>query len=280
MYKRLLSIQDISCVGQCSLTVALPIISTCGVEACVLPSAILSTYTGGFVGYTFRDLTDDFPAISEHWKQEGIKFDSFYTGYLGSIRQVKYVQDLINVHSAENAKTIIDPVMGDNGKFYPAFGMPFVEAMKTLVAKADVVLPNITEASLLTGLEYRDEYDESYIRELLSGVSKIGAKTVVITSVSYSPETTGVAVLHQGEYRYYEHRKIPKNCHGTGDIFASVFSGALTRGIELFEAVKIAADFTLKSIENTLGDDKHWYGMKFETALPYLVKRIHEAREA
>lgn len=277
MYKRLLTIQDISCVGQCSLTVALPIISACGVEACVLPSAVLSTYTGGFVGYTFRDLTDDFPAISEHWKQEGIKFDSFYTGYLGSIRQVEYVQNLIELHSATDAKVVIDPVMADNGKFYPSFDQTFVEAMKKLVKKADVVLPNITEAALLAGMDYREEYDESYIKELLSKVAEIGAKTVIITSVSYNPESTGVAILHEGEYRYYEHKKIQKVCHGTGDIFASVFSGSLTRGIELFKAAQIAADFTLKSIENTLGDESHWYGVKFETALPYLVNRIHEA---
>jgi len=277
MYKRLLTIQDISCVGQCSLTVALPIISACGIEASVLPSAVLSTYTGGFVGYTFRDLTDDFPAISAHWKREGIFFDSFYTGYLGSIKQVEYVLDIIAAHGNTGAKVIIDPVMGDNGNFYPAFDNTFVDAMKKLVAKADVVLPNITEASLLTGKEYREEYDEAYIKELLAGVVEVGAKTVILTSVSYKPETTGIAVWNNGDYRYYEHKRIPKVCHGTGDIFASVFSGALTRGVDCFDAAKIAANFTLKSIENTLDDESHWYGVKFETALPGLVKAIEAA---
>ena len=273
MYKRILTIQDISCVGQCSLTVALPIISACGVEAAVLPSAVLSTHTGGFKGFTFRDLTEDLPKISAHWKKEGITFDAFYTGYLGSTKQIEYVRDILNAHGNPGAKKIVDPAMADNGQLYYGFDAAFVESMKDLVAEADIVLPNITEASFLTGIEYKEVYDEVYVRSLLDALVKLGAKAVVLTGVSYKPETTGV-VVYDGNYRYYEHKRIPKGCHGTGDVYASAFVGAITRGIEAFEAAKIAADYTVQCIENTIGDANHWYGVKLETALPGLVRAI------
>ena len=273
MYKRILTIQDISCVGQCSLTVALPIISACGVEAAVLPSAVLSTHTGGFKGFTFRDLTEDLPKISAHWKKEGITFDAFYTGYLGSTKQIEYVRDILNAHGNPGAKKIVDPAMADNGNLYYGFDTAFVESMKGLVAEADIVLPNITEASFLTGIEYKEVYDEAYVRSLLEALVKLGAKAVVLTGVSYKPETTGV-VVYDGNYRYYEHKRIPKGCHGTGDVYASAFVGAITRGIEAFEAAKIAADYTVQCIENTIGDANHWYGVKLETALPGLVRTI------
>lgn len=274
MYKRILTIQDISCVGQCSLTVALPIISACGVEAAVLPSAVLSTHTGGFKGFTFRDLTEDLPAISAHWTKEGITFDAFYTGYLGSTKQIQYVRDILNAHGNPGAKKIVDPAMADNGQLYYGFDAAFVESMKGLVAEADIVLPNITEASFLTGIEYKEVYDEAYVKSLLEALVKIGAKAVVLTGVSYKPETTGVVVYENGNYRYYEHKKIAQGCHGTGDVYASAFVGAITRGIETYEAAKIAADYTVKCIENTIGDAKHWYGVKLETALPFLVNEI------
>lgn len=279
MYKRILTIQDISCVGQCSLTVALPIISACGVEAAVLPSAILSTHTGcGFSGYTFRDLTDDMPAISRHWKKENITFDSFYTGYLGSSKQVEFVKNIINEHGNPNATKIIDPVLGDNGKLYAGFDQEFVETMKSLVACADVIMPNITEASLLTGIDYRETYDESYIMEQLKELEKMGTKAVILTGISFKSETTGIVIYEQGNYRYYEHKRIPRICHGTGDIIASAYVGAIARGIDHFTAVKIAADYTLKSIENTIGaETEHYYGVKFETALLDLAKAIESA---
>ena len=160
-YPKVLTIQDISCVGQCSLTVALPIISACGVETCVLPSAVLSPHTAGFSGYTFRDLTEDMPAIRQHWVKEGIKFDAIYTGYLGSTKQIDYVADIFADTAAENCVKIVDPAMADNGNLYPGFDMAFVEAMKGLCAKADYVLPNLTEACFLTGVEYKKTYDRA-----------------------------------------------------------------------------------------------------------------------
>jgi pyridoxine kinase len=274
-YKRVLTIQDISCVGQCSLTVALPIISACGLETAVLPSAVLSTHTGGFKDFTFRDLTDDLPKILEHWKKENILFDAFYTGYLGSAKQIAYVRDILHSVRKKESVNIIDPAMADNGRLYVGFDSAFVEAMKPLIGDADYVLPNITEAALLTGNEYRETYDEKYILKLSEGLVRLGAKTVVLTGVSYSPETTGVSVYANGQISYYAHRKISKGSHGTGDVYASSFVGALLRGKSPFDSAKIAADYTVQCIENTIPDDSHWYGVKFETALPQLIASLN-----
>lgn len=271
-YKRILTIQDISCVGQCSLTVALPIISACGVEAAVLPSAVLSTHTGGFTGYTFRDLTDDMPLISQHWEKEGLKFDCVYTGYLGSTKQIEIVKNIMDKHN--KGVNIVDPAMADNGNLYYGFDNEFVKAMASLCAKADIILPNITEACFMTGLEYKTEYDRAYIDSVLEALTKMGAKTIILTGVTYSRETTGVVVYENGKYSYYEHKKLEGGCHGTGDVYASAFTGALMRGKTPVEAAKIAADYTLLCIENTVGDKSHWYGAKFETAIPQLIEML------
>ncbi len=274
-YKRVLTIQDISCVGQCSLTVALPIISACGIETASLPSAVLSTHTGGFTGYTFRDLTDDMPLISEHWAKENIRFDAVYTGYLGSVKQIDIVKEIASKHN--DGLLIVDPAMADNGKLYYGFDDVFVKNMASLCAKADVILPNITEACFMTGLEYKTEYDREYVDKVLSALTKMGAKIIILTGVSYTDSTTGVVVFENGEYSYYEHKKLPGGCHGTGDVYASAFTGALMRGNSTFLSASIAADYTLKCIENTLPDIKdHWYGAKFETALGYLIERLNK----
>ncbi len=276
-YKRILTIQDISCVGQCSLTVALPIISACGIETAVLPSSVLSTHTGGFSGYTFRDLTDDIPSIEQHWQKENIKFDALYTGYLGSTLQIDMVSHIMDTCLKEGAKTIVDPAMADNGKLYYGFDEAFVKAMATLCAKADIIVPNITEACFMTGIEYKTEYDRAYVDSILSALTDMGAKTVVLTGVTYNDTTTGVVVFENGEYSYYEHKKLPGGCHGTGDVYASAFVGALMRGFSTFNAAALAADYTLLCIEKTLPDIKeHWYGVKFETCIPELVNMINK----
>lgn len=277
-YKKLLTIQDISCVGQCSLTVALPILSASGMEACILPSAVLSTHTGGFKGYTFRDLTDDLPAIAKHWRTEGIRFDGVYTGYLGSARQIDYVKAIIATLSAENAVSVVDPAMADNGKLYVGFDQDFVEAMKRLVFSADIILPNITEACLLTGSDYQENYDEAYINALLDKLESAGAKTVILTGVSYNSETTGVLTAENGNRSYYAHRKISKGCHGTGDVYASAFVGGLMNGLPACDAARIAADYTVLCIEITQDDPDHWYGVKFEPALPEYIRMLREVR--
>lgn len=274
MYKRILTIQDISCVGQCSLTVALPILSACGLETAVLPSAVLSTHTGGFKGYTFRDLTDDMMPICEHWKKENIRFDAFYTGYLGSSRQVDFVRAILSSTGVDGAMKVIDPAMADFGKLYSGFDAAFVDAMKNLCREADILLPNITEASLLTGMEYKEEYDEAYVRSLCEKLVAQGSKCIVLTGVGYREGYTGVAIYEAGQMQYYEHKKIKMGCHGTGDVYASAFVGAVLRGLSKFDAAKIAADYTLRCIENTVGDKAHWYGVKFETALPELIQML------
>ena len=273
-YKKILTIQDISCVGQCSLTVALPILSACGMETCILPSAILSTHTAGFSGFTFRDLTDDIPSIKKHWERENIKFSAIYTGYLGSTKQIDYVKDILNTMGTADCIRVVDPAMADNGKLYPAFDIEYVEAMKELCNSADVLIPNVTEACFLSDVEYKEKYDEEYIKLLLGKLSGLGAKTTVLTGVSYTDGKTGVVVYQNGNVSYYEHDKIAKGCHGTGDIYASAFTGALMNNKTVYEAAKIAADYTVKCIINTQGDSEHWYGAKFETALGDLINML------
>ena len=273
-YKKILTIQDISCVGQCSLTVALPILSACGMETCILPSAVLSTHTAGFSGFTFRDLTDDMPAIQEHWKKENIKFKAIYTGYLGSIKQIGYVRDILKTMGTNDCVRIVDPAMADNGQLYSIFNQDYVEAMKVLCGEADILVPNITEACFLTDEEYKETYDEGFICNLVEKLKALGAKTVVLTGVSYESGKTGVVVYENGKMEYYKHDKIAKGSHGTGDIYASAFVGALMNDKSVYEAAKIAADYTVKCIINTQGDADHWYGAKFETALGDLMKML------
>lgn len=273
-YKRILTIQDISCVGQCSLTVALPILSACGLETAILPSAVLSTHSVGFRDFTFRDLTEDIPAIQHHWQQEGIRFQAVYTGYLGSARQIEMVKDICQNLLVPGGKKIVDPAMADRGELYPVFDMDFVQEMKKLVGEGDIVLPNITEASLLTDTEYREEYDEEYICSLVDGIHRLGAGTVVLTGVSYDAQSTGVLVSEQGKQTYYRHELLDRGCHGTGDVYASSFVGAYMHGKTVPEAARIAADYTLACIKNTLDDPDHWYGVKFEPVLGELIDAL------
>ena len=274
--KRILTIQDISCVGKCSLTVALPIISAMGVETAIIPTAVLSTHTM-FKNFTFHDLTDEIVPITKHWKSENIGFDSIYTGYLGSIDQIEIIANLFDEFKTEDNLIIVDPVMADNGKLYPAFDEAFASKMATLCAKADIILPNITEASFMTGMEYTEKYDEEYIKEMLIKLSNLGAKISVLTGVSFNEGTTGVMGYdrEKGEYYYYPHKRIDAVYHGTGDIFASTFVGAMGNNLTWKEAIPVAADYTAKCIELTLADKKgRWYGVNFEEAIPYLLKRI------
>ncbi|MBE6605168.1 MAG: pyridoxamine kinase [Ruminococcaceae bacterium] len=277
--KKVLTVQDISCVGQCSLTVALPIISACGIETAILPSAVLSTHTGGFSGWTFRDLTDDIPGIVDHWEKEKISFDAIYTGYLGSKRQIALVKDIFERLAAPSCVRVVDPAMADNGQLYYGFDEAFAHEMATLCGVADIALPNITEAAMMTDMPFLAEgYDESYIKELMTRVLALGAKTVVLTGVSYKEGELGVAVLSRGDsaISYYFHERLPKSCHGTGDIFASAFVGGLVSGKTPLEAATLAADFTLCGIRLTQQDETHWYGTKFERALPMLVRELNK----
>ncbi len=265
---RILTIQDLSCVGQCSLTVALPILSACALETAVLPTALLSTHTGGFQGYTFRDLTGDLPAIVSHWQSEGLRFDAFYSGYLGSAKQAEIVRALPDGLAAPGAPVIVDPAMADNGRLYAGFDEAFVESMKLLCKRADYLLPNLTEACLLTGTPYRAGYDRSYLTDLLARLHETFPGTVVLTGIGGQADETGVVVSSKAETCHYRHRRLQRDCHGTGDVFASVFTGALLRGLKPSRAARTAADFTLTCMEGT--EPAHWYGVRFEPLLPRL----------
>ena len=276
---KVLTLQDISCYGQCSLTVALPIISACGVETVILPSAVLSTHTGGFTGYTFRDLTEDIPKILEHWKKEGISFKCLYTGYLGSITQIEYVTALRESVVDRDGLLIVDPAMADNGSLYYGFDQTFVEHMAGLCKTADIILPNITEAAFMTGAEIRlSDHDEEYIDSLLDKLSKLGCKKVCLKGICYKPDEIGVVVYDctSGKKDYYFTEKIKKSSHGTGDCYASAFVGALMQGRDTIEAARIAADFVVESIKHTVDDERHVYGVKFERALPMLVRELNK----
>lgn len=274
--KRILTIQDISCVGKCSLTVALPIISAMGVEAAILPTAVLSTHTM-FKNFTVKDLTDQIKPITNHWKQEGVDFDAIYTGYLGSFEQIDLMKELFDDFKTESNILFVDPAMADNGKLYPAFDEAFAKYMATLCGKADIIVPNITEACFMTGMEYRTEYDEDYIKEMLNNLCQLGAKISLLTGVSFEEGKTGVMGYdsEKEEYFYYSHAKLPVSYHGTGDIFSSTCVGAMMNGMDWKDAAKVAADYTAECIRLTLEDSsKPWYGVNFEQAIPYLVKRI------
>ena len=277
--KRIVTIQDISCFGKCSITVALPIISAMGIECAIIPTSVLSTHTGGFTGFTFRDLSEDIPKISEHWKKCALRFDCIYTGYLGSHSQIDHVLDFVKDFKRDGALLFVDPAMGDWGRLYTGFDESFPAHMARLCAVADIVVPNVTEATFILGEEYKTSYDEEYVHSLLKRLCENGAKKAVISGVSYESATQG-AVLYDSEadefYSYFNEH-IPVEYHGTGDTFASVFAGALTHGMDVKASLRLAVDFTVECIKATMSEpDDHSYGTKFEACLPYLINRIKD----
>lgn len=276
MLKRVVSIQDISCLGKCSLTVALPIISAMGHETCIVPTAVLSAHTA-FSNFTFRDLTSDITPIADHWKKENFKFDAIYTGYLGSFEQIDLMKQFFDDFKSENTLVFVDPAMADNGVLYKGFTPEFAKHMGTLCAKADMIVPNLTEASFMLGIPYQPEYDEAYIKEILKKLADLGAKYAVLTGISLNPGKLGVMAYDKSndEFFYYENEHLPQSFHGTGDVFASTCCGALTAGFPYKEALKIATDYTVECIRKTIGEKDHiWYGVDFEAAIPYLIRRI------
>ena len=269
-YNRILTIQDISCLSQCSLTVALPIISSFGIETCILPSAILSTHTA-FKSPFIMDFTEEFKKIIAHWEKEKLNFNVFYTGYLLNKEQINIVKEIFNkFNTNNNSLKIIDPVMGDNGKLYTGFDLNFVQAMKSLCLNADIILPNLTEACLLTEYEYKEKYDEEYISNLIKKLEEFNVKIIILTGINFDENTTGIIVVEKGKAKYYKHRKISKICHGTGDVYSSIFIGSYLKGMNSFDAACAAADFVLECIEYTIKDTSHWYGVKFEPLLANL----------
>ena len=272
--KKLLSIQDLSCYGQCSQTVALPVLSACGFETAVLPTAILSTHTGGFTGFQVQDLTDFMARTLRHWQDEGLRFDAIVTGYLGSKELIALTLQAADTLLAPGGMLLVDPAMADHGKLYAAFDADYAAAMRPLCARADVVLPNTTEASLLLGRPWREDCGDEELSALLKGLRALGAKAAILTSVNPDAEHTGVAVADAKGVSLYRHAREKRDYHGTGDLFSAAFAGAYLSGKPLYEAAGIAADFAAGCIRNTLGDDKHWYGVHFEELLPALAAKL------
>lgn len=274
--KRIVTIQDISCVGKCSLTVALPIISAMRIETAVIPTAVLSTHTA-FKNFTYRDLTGDLPKIAKHWKQEKFNFDGIYTGYLGSIEQIDILKEFFKQFKTPNNFIFIDPVMADNGKLYAGFDANFVKEMKKLCKMADIIVPNLTEASYMLEKEYKENYSEQEIKDILIELSNLGPKYVVLTGVSFKDNKLGVMSYNKetNEFFTYFKEKIPAKYHGTGDIFASTLVGAITNNNTLEEGLKIAVDYVWETINDTYKTNKKdAYGVNFETKIPYLINRI------
>ncbi|MBE6891114.1 MAG: pyridoxamine kinase [Ruminococcaceae bacterium] len=274
--KRIVTIQDISCIGKCSLTVALPIISAMGVEAAVIPTAVLSTHTA-FKGFTFRDLTSDISPIAEHWKKEHLGFDAIYTGYLGSFEQLELVSKFFDDFNTDENMIIVDPVMGDFGKLYPGFTQKFADKMAELCGKADIIVPNMTEAAFMLGIEYKETYDEEYAKDILKKLCAKGAKKAVLTGINYVEGKIGVMCYDPQKDSYYTYfrDRINASYHGTGDVFASTLTGALVKGYSFEDSLQIAVDYTVECIRATCEDkDSRWYGVNFEETIPYLVQRI------
>ncbi len=277
--KRIVTIQDISCVGKCSLTVALPIISACGVETSVIPTAVLSTHTA-FSGFTFHDLTSEITPIAAHWKREGIGFDAIYTGYLGSGEQVQLVEDFFRDFGTDDNLIVVDPVMADHGKLYAGFTPTFVRDMAKLCGHADLILPNLTEAAFLLGEAYKETYTEDEVKALAQRLSEFGCSHVILTGVSLREGYVGAMSYSResGMYHYYDRHLIAESFHGTGDVFASTVVGAMTRGMALGDAMSLAVDFTVECMKRTIENPIHnTYGVDFEMALPMLIERMSSA---
>jgi pyridoxine kinase len=276
--KRVVAVHDISGVGKCSLTVALPIISAAGVECSVLPTAVLSTHTGGFEGFTFRDLTDDMRPIAEHWQKEKIAFDAFYSGYLGSLGQIDIVRDIFEMFRTPDTLVMVDPVMADNGKLYPLFTLDHVKGMAKLCGHADVIVPNRTEAAFMLGREYKDgPMTKDEVNGLLSALAGLGAKKVVLTGVHFADDDLGAACYDAGtgQTDYVMDERIEGMYHGTGDVFGSLLLGALMRSWNLTDATRIAVDFTCASIRLTAADGTGpRMGVRFESVLADYGKRL------
>lgn len=277
MQKRVLAVHDISCVGKCSLTVALPILSAAGIETSVLPTAVLSTHTGGFEGYTFRDLTEDIRPITAHWKALDLKMDAVYTGYLGSFEQLTLVRGLIQDFRGPNTVVLVDPVMADNGKLYPLFTMDFVAGMKTLCGTADIIVPNLTEASLMLGQEYRESYDPAYIETMLKKLASIGPRKVVLSGVSFEDGKLGAAAYDSttDTVSYYFAERVDGYYHGTGDVFGSALLSAVMNGFSLADSIRVAVEYTVGAIRRTkaAGTDIR-YGVDFENEIPNLLRML------
>ncbi len=276
--KRVAAIHDISGFGRCSLTVALPIISAAGIETAVMPTAVLSTHTGGISGFTYRDLTEDLRPITHHWQSLDIKFDAIYTGFLGSFEQIDIVSEFFDDFKTKENLILVDPVMADNGELYKIFTPEFARGMAKLCQKADIVVPNITEACLILGEKYHPgPYTTEYIENLLKGLSQTGPEKIVLTGVYFKEDELGAATYDRitGKIGYAFSGKIPGYFHGTGDVFASALLSGLLNGFDLNRSAEIAVAFTTESIWRTYeAKTDIRFGVNFEQSIPNFLKGL------
>ena len=276
--KRVAAIHDISGIGKCSLTAAIPVISASGIETAAMPTAVLSTHTGNIKGYTYRDLTNDLSPIALHWKSLGITFDGIYSGFLGSIEQVDIVCDFIDMFKGENTVVIVDPAMADGGKMYTTFDESFAKEMTLLCQKADIIVPNITEAAFLLDEEYVEPpYTKEYIEGLIKRLSFLGASMIVLTGVAFNDEELGCAVYCRDtdEIFYSFSEKYPGIYYGTGDLFASALTGAFLKGKSIYESAEIALRFTCNSIKRTYeAKTDTRLGVNFEQGIADYIKSL------
>ena len=272
---RVAAIHDMSGFGRCSLTVAIPILSAMGVQCCPLPTAFLSTHTGGFEGFTFLDMTDEMPRVAAHWARLGLEFQAIYSGFLGSERQIGIVEDFIRRFRRPDTVVVVDPVMGDFGRIYQTYTAAMCGGMARLAALADVITPNLTEAALLLGQPYETlPAGEAGLRQITERLSLEGRRSVVLTGASAAPDLTGAACFDAatGRAQMIQTRRVPREFHGTGDVFSSVLTGALVRGASLAEAAGEAAGFVRACAERTAAEDLPMReGVDFEPLLGLLV---------
>ena len=243
---RIAAIHDLSGFGRCSLTVILPILSAMGLQCCPVPTAFLSTHTGGFEGFTFLDMTEEMPKVANHWNTLGLDFQAIYSGFLGSERQIHIVEDFIRIFRRKDTVVVVDPVMGDHGEVYKTYTPAMCAGMAQLAAQADVITPNLTEAALLLGIPYETlSADEADCRSIAEQLSMDGRRSVVLTGASVDPDLTGAVCFDAktGRTDILQAERVPRTFLGTGDVFASVLTGALVKGDALPEATRHAVDF-------------------------------------
>lgn len=276
--KKVAAIHDISGFGKCSLTVALPILSAAGIETSVMPTAVLSTHTGGFTGYTYRDLTEDMIPFEKHWKSLDLTFDAIYSGFLGSFEQLKIVSTFFADFKTKDNLVLVDPVMADNGVLYSIFTPEFALGMRELCTHADIIIPNLTEAALLIGEPYQEgPYTTEYIKHVLKKLNEIGPERIVLTGVYEDEKELGAATYDHttGEIGYAYASRIPGYYHGTGDVFGSALLAALLNGFSLNDSAHIAVDFTTASIRRTAeAKTDIRFGVNFEQSIPGFLKEL------
>ncbi len=277
---RVAAIHDLSGFGRCSLTIVMPVLSAMGVQCCPLPTAYLSTHTGGFTGNTFLDLTDQLAEAMDHWLCLDLTFEAVYTGFMGSCRQMELCRSfLTSLKEKSTTLAVVDPVMGDNGVLYRTYTTKMCRAMAAMAAEADVIVPNRTEAALLLGRKYED-LPHSAAEEMVRELSLGGRRSVVLTGVSLQPGKTGAACFDRetGTVAMIRTDFVGRSFHGTGDLFASVLTGALVRGESLKAAAEQAAEFVRQCAIHTFPQNlPPREGIDFEPMLGLLAQERRRA---